>query len=135
MVFANCDQPLFLFLIKKKLCVDVAHTRLLFHTCDRALIGGFCHRSQYTSTVASVSFTSSLQVQLSVIPLYFDEFFLCLFAAVELPVMAVDEKKPEAAAAEATEDANGDQEGVFKGQLISECLLGVIDFPKNRRKF
>jgi len=39
---------------------------------------------------------------------------LCLFAAVELPVMAVDEKKPEAAAAEATEDANGDQEGVFK---------------------
>ena len=36
MVFANCDQPLFLFLIKKKLCVDVAHTRLLFHTCDRA---------------------------------------------------------------------------------------------------
>ena len=40
---------------------------------------------------------------------------MCLFAAVELPtVMAVDEKKPEAAAAEATEDANGDQEGVFK---------------------
>ena len=22
-----------------------------------------------------------------------------------------------------------------KGQLISECLLGVIDFPKNQRKF
>ena len=22
----------------------------------------------------------------------------------------------------------------FKGQLISECLLGVIDFPKNQRK-
>ena len=41
---------------------------------------------------------------------------MCLFAAVEFPVMAVDEKKPEAAAAEATEDANGDQEGVFKGQ-------------------
>ena len=61
---------------------------------------------------------------------------MCLFAAVELPNgMAVDEKKPEAAAAEATEDANGDQEGVFKGQLISECLLSVIDFPKNRRKF
>ena len=38
-------------------------------------------------------------------------------------MMAVDEKKPEAAAAEATEDANGDQEGVFKGQLISECLF------------
>ena len=70
------------------------------------------------------------------IPLYFDEFyFLCLFAAVELPtVMAVDEKKPEAAAAEATEDANGDQEGVFKGQLISECLFDVINFPKNQQK-
>ena len=50
-------------------------------------------------------------------------------------MMAVDEKKPEAAAAEATEDANGDQEGVFKGQLISDCLFGVIDFPKTRRKF
>ena len=56
-------RPLILFLIKKKLCVDVAHTRLLFHTCDRALIGGFCHRSQYTLTVALVSFTSSYQVQ------------------------------------------------------------------------
>jgi hypothetical protein len=22
----------------------------------------------------------------------------------------------------------------FKGQLISECLLGVIDFPKKQRK-
>jgi hypothetical protein len=51
---------------------------------------------------------------------------LCLFAAVELPDMAVDEKKPEAAAAaEATEDANGDQEGVFKGQLISEWIYVV----------
>ena len=25
--------------------------------------------------------------------------------------------------------------GAVKGQLISECLLGVIDFPKNQRKF
>jgi hypothetical protein len=23
---------------------------------------------------------------------------------------------------------------LFKGQLISECLLGVIDFPKNQQK-
>ena len=27
-----------------------------------------------------------------------------------------------------------DQESTSKGQLISECLLGVIDFPKNQRK-
>ena len=26
------------------------------------------------------------------------------------------------------------QKLVAKGQLISECLLGVIDFPKNQRK-
>ena len=50
--------------------------------------------------------------------------------------MAVDEKKPEAAAAEATEDANGDQEGVFKGQLISECLFDFfLMFQKTNKKF
>ena len=52
--------------------------------------------------------------------------------------MAVDEKKPEAAAAEATEDANGDQEGVFKGQLILECLFDFYSSkkpPKNLTKF
>ena len=48
--------------------------------------------------------------------------------------MAVDEKKPEAAAAEATEDANGDQEGVFKGQLISECLFDVFIWSEKRTK-
>ena len=49
--------------------------------------------------------------------------------------MAVDEKKPEAAAAEATEDANGDQEGVFKGQLISECLFYCWNFRKTNETF
>ena len=48
--------------------------------------------------------------------------------------MAVDEKKPEAAAAEATEDANGDQEGVFKGQLISKCFFGIFNSSKKRTK-
>ena len=43
--------------------------------------------------------------------------------------MAVDEKKPEAAAAEATEDANGDQEGVFKGSFFSEISMHFLKFP------
>jgi hypothetical protein len=31
-------------------------------------------------------------------------------------------------------EAEEEYHDYIKGQLISECLLGVIDFPKNQRK-